>query len=76
LPHLSNSGNVLRPFTSLCLSIRIPPTLSAEKAKTFLKEFFENRTWLYDAKIIVESMVGMSGYNAKELSNNLSWTLN
>lgn len=76
LPHLSNAGNVLRPYTSLCLSLRIPPILDAQNAKEFLRRFFEDQTWLNNSKISIESMVGMSGYNAKPLNPKLSTVLN
>ena len=32
LPPIANAGNVLRPRTSLKLSLRIPPTLDGERA--------------------------------------------
>ena len=41
MPPLENSGNVLRPSTSLKLSLRVPPTLSAEGAIGIVKELLE-----------------------------------
>jgi len=41
MPLLENSGNVLRPSTSLKLSLRVPPTLSAEGAIGIVKELLE-----------------------------------
>ena len=38
LPALSNAGNVLRPFTSVKLSLRIPPTLDPKIASELLKK--------------------------------------
>ena len=41
LPAVADGGNVLRPQTSLKLSLRIPPTLDAERAGRRLKEILE-----------------------------------
>src|SRR6266511_227805 len=41
LPTPEDGGNVLRPFTSLKLSLRIPPTLDAAQANRRLKELLE-----------------------------------
>jgi acetylornithine deacetylase/succinyl-diaminopimelate desuccinylase-like protein len=41
LPALADGGNVLRPFTSLKLSLRIPPTLDAPRAARRLQEILE-----------------------------------
>jgi acetylornithine deacetylase/succinyl-diaminopimelate desuccinylase-like protein len=38
IPPLRSAGNVLRPFTRLKLSMRLPPTLPAERAETVLRE--------------------------------------
>lgn len=32
VPSTSNGGNVLRPYTTLKLSVRVPPTLCSKKA--------------------------------------------
>ncbi len=41
LPALADGGNVLRPFTSLKLSLRIPPTLDVARAARRLREVLE-----------------------------------
>jgi acetylornithine deacetylase/succinyl-diaminopimelate desuccinylase-like protein len=41
IPALQNAGNVLRPYTSLKLSLRLPPTLPAVAAANRLKEILE-----------------------------------
>jgi len=41
IPDISNAGNVLREFTAVMLSLRIPPTLNPKDATDFLKEFLE-----------------------------------
>jgi acetylornithine deacetylase/succinyl-diaminopimelate desuccinylase-like protein len=41
IPALQNAGNVLRPYTALKLSLRLPPTLPAVTAANHLKEILE-----------------------------------
>src|SRR5262249_45009888 len=42
LPALQDAGNVLRPKTSVKISLRIPPTADAQKATALLKGLFES----------------------------------
>src|SRR3546814_9760195 len=42
LPPLASAGNVLRPFTAVKLSLRIPPTLDGVKAGEALKKLLES----------------------------------
>lgn len=41
LPALDSAGNVLRPFTAVKLSLRLPPTANAVKSGEFLKRLLE-----------------------------------
>ena len=41
LPEIQDAGNVLRPFTELKLSMRLPPTLDGEQAAAFMKQLLE-----------------------------------
>ena len=41
LPSLAAAGNVLRPFTTLTLSMRTPPNVDVARAETALKEVLE-----------------------------------
>ncbi|EGG14533.1 Succinyl-diaminopimelate desuccinylase [Cavenderia fasciculata] len=41
IPPCSNAGNVLRTHTTLKLSVRLPPSMTAEKATKVLKEILE-----------------------------------
>ncbi|MBS0569045.1 MAG: M20/M25/M40 family metallo-hydrolase, partial [Proteobacteria bacterium] len=41
LPPLDSAGNVLRPFTAVKLSLRLPPTLDGDVAGTFVKRLLE-----------------------------------
>src|SRR5690606_1560417 len=38
MPPLASAGNVLRPYTSVKLSLRLPPTLDGKKAGELLKD--------------------------------------
>ncbi len=42
LPAIANAGNVLRPRTSLKLSLRLPPSIDAEAATREMKELLES----------------------------------
>eukprot|EP00826_Nyctotherus_ovalis_P002262 TRINITY_DN10437_c0_g1_i5.p1 TRINITY_DN10437_c0_g1~~TRINITY_DN10437_c0_g1_i5.p1 ORF type:complete len:472 (-),score=168.49 TRINITY_DN10437_c0_g1_i5:63-1478(-) len=71
LPLLKNAGNVLRPETSLRISIRIPPTLDAKKGAEDLKKILtENPP--YGAKVEVLLMAAGPGLNCPEMTPGLS----
>jgi acetylornithine deacetylase/succinyl-diaminopimelate desuccinylase-like protein len=63
LPTPEDGGNVLRPFTSLKLSLRIPPTLDAARASRRLKELLEADP-PYGAKVRYESSHPSPGWDA------------
>ncbi len=70
LPAIQKAGNVLRPFTALKLSLRLPPTLDAQKAAKDLK------TWLekdppYKAQVEFHIEDAASGWNAPPTSEIL-----
>ena len=44
MPPLSSAGNVLRPYTSVKLSLRLPPTLDGKRAGDLLKQTLEKRS--------------------------------
>ena len=50
IPPLDSAGNVLRPFTAVKLSLRVPPTLDAKKGGEFLKRLLESDS-PYGAKV-------------------------
>ena len=65
MPTPLKAGNVLRPFTSLGLSFRLPPTLAAEQVAAKIKTLLtENPP--YGAKVTVEINGMASGWNAPE----------
>lgn len=67
MPQLADAGNVLRPKTSLALSMRIPPTCNAKAAAAALKKALEELPPYY-AKVTftVSDQVG-TGWNAPQL---------
>lgn len=71
LPPLDNAGNVLRPNTSVKLSMRLPPTLDGEVAGDVVKELLEKDP-PYGAKVTVNLEKDGSGWNAPPLSQWLA----
>ncbi len=70
LPDISSAGNVLRPQTSLKLSLRLPPTVNAKEAAKFLKDFLEKNP-PYNANVEFKLDDAASGWNAPEISVDL-----
>ena len=66
LPPIKDSGNVLRPFTSLKLSLRLPPTLDAQFAQSKLQSILTNDP-PYNADISLEFEEPATGWNAPPL---------
>ena len=71
LPALENAGNVLRPSTSLKLSLRVPPTANGSKAGEFVKRLLEKDP-PYGAKVTFRLEKDGGGWNAPRLSDWLS----
>ena len=63
LPAIANAGNVLRPRTSLKLSLRLPPTLDGMKATRDMKALLEADP-PHGAAVSFEADQGASGWNA------------
>jgi acetylornithine deacetylase/succinyl-diaminopimelate desuccinylase-like protein len=63
LPSLQNAGNVLRPFTSLKLSFRLPPGVDAQTAAGAVKKALE-RDPPYGARVEFDVESSMGGWNA------------
>lgn len=63
VPDLGQAGNVLRPKTSLKLSLRLPPTLPVEGLVQKLKELLESDP-PYGAKVTFSAEKGAAGWNA------------
>lgn len=63
IPSTQLGGNVLRPYTTLKLSIRIPPTLNLEKARAVVLELLTKNV-PYNAEVTINSISTMSGWSA------------
>ena len=63
LPPASNAGNVLRPFTSLKFSIRIPPMVNPIDAQKAIERVL-TKDEPYGSKITVEFGESAAGWNA------------
>jgi len=63
MPALENAGNVLRPYTSLKLSMRLPPTLNADEASAQMKKTLEANP-PHGAKVEFKTDQAASGWNA------------
>jgi acetylornithine deacetylase/succinyl-diaminopimelate desuccinylase-like protein len=67
LPSLENAGNVLRPYTAMKLSMRLPATVDGEAASQAMKETLEANPPL-NAKVSFETDQAASGWNAPEIA--------
>lgn len=65
LPAVDAAGNVLRPKTSLKLSMRIPPTVDGQRATLAMKRALETDP-PYGARVRFEADWGATGWNAPE----------
>jgi acetylornithine deacetylase/succinyl-diaminopimelate desuccinylase-like protein len=63
LPAIANAGNVLRPFTELKLSLRIPPLIDGVQATRDLQRILEADP-PHGAKVSFRPDQGASGWNA------------
>jgi acetylornithine deacetylase/succinyl-diaminopimelate desuccinylase-like protein len=66
-PDLVQGGNVLRPKTSIKLSLRIPPSLDATDLERKLKELLESDA-PYGARVTFEPEKGGAGWVAPEIA--------
>lgn len=70
LPEISKAGNVLRPSTTLKLSLRLPPTVDAKLAAKSLKTLLEENP-PYSAKVEYTLEDAASGWNAPAMTPHL-----
>lgn len=75
LPAIDNAGNVLRPMTSLKLSLRLPPTCDAKTATTKLKALLEADP-PYNAKVTFTPDWDASGWHAPAMAAWLEQAIN
>lgn len=71
LPPSENAGNVLRPYTQLQLSIRIPPMVDPGVAQGAIKKCLTENI-PYNATVTVEFEEGAAGWSAPKTSTWLS----
>jgi len=74
-PLPENGGNVLLPYTTVKLSMRLPPTCDAMKATMAIKRTLEEKA-PYDADVEFDAEDGQSGWNAPSLAPWLERALN
>jgi acetylornithine deacetylase/succinyl-diaminopimelate desuccinylase-like protein len=67
-PDLVQGGNVLRPKTSIKLSLRIPPSLDATDLERSLKELLESNA-PYGAHVSFETEKGGAGWVAPKIAS-------
>jgi acetylornithine deacetylase/succinyl-diaminopimelate desuccinylase-like protein len=67
LPALESAGNVQRPFTSLKLSLRLPPLVDGPAAAVELKHVLEGES-PYSASVSFEYDSAATGWNAPPLA--------
>jgi acetylornithine deacetylase/succinyl-diaminopimelate desuccinylase-like protein len=74
-PLPANAGNVLLPYSTAKLSLRLPPTLEAETARSAMKAALEKDP-PYDAEVVFDVPRGDNGWNAPTLAPWLEASLN
>jgi acetylornithine deacetylase/succinyl-diaminopimelate desuccinylase-like protein len=74
LPLPVDAGNVLLPFTEAKLSLRLPPTLDAERAGALLRTLLETDP-PYGARVTLELGPSAAGWNAPALAPWLEQSL-
>ena len=67
LPPLSSAGNVLRPYTSLKLSLRLPPTLDGKRGGELLQQALLKDP-PYGAQVSLHLEKASTGWNAPSLA--------
>jgi acetylornithine deacetylase/succinyl-diaminopimelate desuccinylase-like protein len=75
LPSIANAGNVMRPSTSVKLSVRIPPTCNARLATQSLKEILEANP-PYGAKVSFTPDWEATGWHAPVMAQWLEDAIN
>ena len=68
MPSTANAGNVLRPYTTFQLSIRIPPMVDPKKAVNAIEKILKNDI-PYGASVQLEFEEAAEGWNAPESKN-------
>jgi len=66
-PALEDAGNVLRPFSAIKVSFRLPPTADNEVCEAAIRKILEKDV-PYGAKVSFVAEKGANGWNAPELA--------
>jgi acetylornithine deacetylase/succinyl-diaminopimelate desuccinylase-like protein len=74
LPSTANAGNVLRPYTALKLSLRIPPTVNGELALREVRKTLEANA-PYNARVEFDADAAATGWNAPPFATWLTLAL-
>lgn len=74
IPELDSAGNVLRPYSALKLSMRLPPTVDGDSATQAMKETIEANP-PSNARVSFEADQAASGWNAPEIASWLHASL-
>ncbi len=75
IPASRTGGNVLRPYTALKLSFRLPPTLPARQASELIRKTLAANP-PYGAEVELDFEEAATGWNAPELAPWLNHCLN
>ena len=67
IPSIKDGGNVLRPYTALKLSFRLPPDIDCHKAMNEVNAILEKNP-PYNASITIDWEEPANGWNAPQLS--------
>ena len=67
MPPIANAGNVLRPSTTVRLSLRIPPTLEGKKAGEIVQQLL-GADPPYGAEVTLQRLETSTGWNAPQLA--------
>jgi acetylornithine deacetylase/succinyl-diaminopimelate desuccinylase-like protein len=67
LPEPENAGNVMLPFTTATLSLRLPPSLDAEGANALLRKLLTEQV-PYGAQVELTVRAANTGWNAPSLA--------
>lgn len=74
LPDPANAGNVLLPYTTAKLSLRLPPTLDGNTATAVMRKLLEDAA-PYGAHVSFEARDGTTGWNAPAMAPWLTRSL-
>jgi acetylornithine deacetylase/succinyl-diaminopimelate desuccinylase-like protein len=75
IPALKNAGSVLRPDTSIALSLRLPPNIDPEMALALMKKILEKNP-PYNAKITLSAIGSANGWEMPEMETRLFAAIN